>query len=121
MTARSAAEQLRRLWNLVEKIVIAASLLALVMNMLGFRWEEAMPGSQLNRLQRMDSVLAERIRVGDDSTRARVLAVEQENRGLRDEVRAGNRLLCLTVSRRDAQLAGACTAYPTRDESRGSR
>jgi hypothetical protein len=51
----------------------------------------------------------------------RVTAIEQNYTNLRKDVQTLIRMQCLAFSRREADLAGTCEQYPTREESSRTR
>lgn len=97
MTTESFRVPARRLWRLVEVIgtLLAMGTAALVM--LGWRFEK--PGERITVVE------------------ARVTTIESAIQLTASQLELLVRLQCLQMSRREANLAGACKQHPTREES----
>lgn len=114
MTSEKLKSHAQRIWGGLQSLAIALALLFALANLLGFRLNDAVPGSRFAALERIDSVL----KAADDSLRMQDRTLGMEVQGVRSTLKTMERLQCVGTSRRDAQLAGACEGLPTKDERR---
>lgn len=96
MTPQTRA-QLGEVVRMTERLGALSGLVMIALLTVGFRIER--PGDRVAKLE-----------FAVDSLR-------KENRRTSEITETMYRLQCLALSRREAQLAGACSSYPTRDES----
>lgn len=100
---RSASNGLRRVWRLAE-IVGTVGALALAA-LLAMGWKIQKPGDVISNVETSIAGIA-----------IRTSALERNYSALQTDQQTMLRMLCLGMTRREAQFAGVCKEYPTRDE-----
>lgn len=97
LTSEISLDQVKSAGRWVGRLGQLAGIAVVVAVALGFRIDK--PGERVTSLEK------------------RVAALEESQLKTGQNVETLLRLQCLSMTRRDAQLAGACVQYPTRDES----